>query len=382
MNSIKKIGFIGNPAILPHGSKDNTGNIVHGYAARSFFKDWVKVGTNITDENIQKVRENVSHLGFVAATMLHVNRTPKYIHSHENVAKFIEKLDLPVTTFGFGCQAELDQTIADAKVDERSVRLLRAISDHATSIAVRGEFTADLCIKYGVKNVEVIGCQSAYFGGMKNWANKDDFLNLSKKECEKSAAYLSLGPDERKLLEIALESHSDLIGQGDPTEEKIASGELAFSDYIRDDDSNWEPPYLKKMFNDGTLQREFYYNYVKKNFYKFYNVEDWLKHFSGNYDFCYGTRFHGNMIAFWAGIPSLWIAHDMRTLELCEQLKLPYIKHQEINNISHVDQLFEKCDYSDYWRSFPSALKSFRNYLEENDVAQFLSNSGVGKVAL
>ncbi len=375
MQNASKIGFIGNPSGLPHGSKDNTGNIVHGYAARSFFKDWVKVGTNTSADNIARTRESITHLGFVTATMLHVNRTPKYIASHENVADFIEKLDLPVTTFGFGCQAELGQSIKDAKVDDRSVRLLKAISDRAESIAVRGEFTAELCNKYGVKNVEVIGCQSAYFGGLQNRDRKDAFFNKFNASEEKSGVYLSLGPDESKLLEIAINSGSNIIGQGDPTEERISTGDLSREDFLKNGNDHWEPPYLLRMFESGKVSKSDYFDYIKKSFYKFYTVEDWVNHFSDGYGFCYGTRFHGNMIAFWAGVPSLWIAHDMRTFELCEHLKLPYIMHDKLQQLSSADELYELCDYSSYWNAFDNRLSDFARYLKINNVTQFLSEN-------
>lgn len=374
MRDSNRIGFIGNPDRLPLGSKDNTGNIVHGYAARSFFKDWVKVGTNCSDENIARVRDSVSHLGFVTATMLHVNRTPKYIASHENVANFIEKLDLPVTTFGFGCQAVLGQSIKNAEVDSRSVRLLKSISDHAKTIAVRGEFTAELCNKYGVKNVEVVGCQSAYFGGVNNWERRDGFFKDFDKNNDKSAAYLSLGPDESKLLGLALKGGSDIVGQGDPTEERISLGSLSREDYLSNEGDVWEPPYLIRAFDEGLIDKGKYFDYIKKKFFKFYNVEDWVKYFSSGYGFCYGTRFHGNMVAFWAGVPALWIAHDMRTLELCQHLRLPYLMHDDLNAISCVEDLYELCDYTDFWKGFEDNLKRFGGYLSRNDVYQFLDD--------
>ncbi|MBO9356739.1 hypothetical protein GG851_22340 [Bordetella petrii] len=166
--AMKKIGFIGNPMRLPPLSRDNTGNIVHGHAARALFADPVDVKSDRSDENIEKVRERITHLGLIAATMLHTKKPPKYIDGHDRAADFIEKLDLPVCAFGFGCHAGINDTISEANVDSRTLRLLRAIAERSETVGVRGEFTADLCVKYGVKNVSVVGCQSAYIAAALN----------------------------------------------------------------------------------------------------------------------------------------------------------------------------------------------------------------------
>ena len=54
----------------------------------------------------------------------------------------------------------------------------------------------------------------------------------------------------------------------------------------------------------------------------FFDVSDWMDYYKG-FDFVIGTRIHGTMLALQAGTPALCIAHDSRTLELCQTMKMP-----------------------------------------------------------
>ncbi len=102
----KRIGIIGNPASLSTHSRDNTGNIIHGHAALHLFADADYIDFDLSESNIEKVRSEFTHVGFVAATNLHVSGIPSYIDSQVQAATLIEKLDLPVCAFGFGCHAQ------------------------------------------------------------------------------------------------------------------------------------------------------------------------------------------------------------------------------------------------------------------------------------
>ncbi len=374
-----RIGFIGNPPVSEVGSKDNTGNNVHGHAARDLFLEWKHAHPKADPEYIEKLRSEITHLGFIAATMLHTKRPPSYIEGHVNSANFIEKLDLPVIAFGFGCHAMLDDTIAKANVDERSIRLLRVIAERSKTVGVRGEFTADLCKKYGVNNVTVIGCQSAYIAAI---ANVDK--PIPKTEGERPVINLSLDPDERPLLRLGITSNAGIISQGDTTEEKIVSGELTKEDFAKDEaNKNWVAPFLVKAFAEGNPTREQYHDYIKNRFQKFYNVLEWREYIAENYDFCLGTRFHGNMVALQAGVPATWVKHDMRTKELCEHLNLPSLYHNELWNYKDIHDLARECSYDSFWQSMPARTQEFLTYLEKNEVADLLAprvTEGFGKI--
>ena len=70
-------------------------------------------------------------------------------------ADFIEYMDKPVVLFGLGAQAPSFQNI---NVPKGTIRFLEAVSERAKTIGVRGQFTADQISRFGVKNLDVLGC--------------------------------------------------------------------------------------------------------------------------------------------------------------------------------------------------------------------------------
>lgn len=368
----KNIGFIGNSGALAKGTKANTGNIIHGHAARAIFDKRQGVSTELSTENLEKIRSEISHLGVVAATMLHVGKAPGYIESQVEQAKFIEALDLPVCTFGFGCQAELGTKISDAEVDKRSIRLLQVLADRSTTVAVRGEFTADLCAKYGVKNAEVIGCQSVYYSA----AQHAPGAFTHRDQIGRVAGNPTSLPDEGIIVRFMIEHGIDYIGQNDMIQEKLADGSLSAADFS----SNKELcslPGICGLIEEGHISAESYHAYMKKHFHKFYDVPSWIEHIANNYDFAFGTRFHGNVAALQAGVPALWLEHDMRLQELCQHFALPSIAQKDFERVCSVEHLKELCDFSPFELRLPRLMELFLGYLEKNGVlgqvdAQFL----------
>lgn len=363
-----KVGMFGNPPFLSYRSKDNTGNMIHGFAAHSLFQETIRVSPALDEANLEKIRAECSHLAFAMATTLHTRNPPPNVASRQSTTDFIEALGLPMCVFGLGCHASLSQTIADANVDPVTVRMLQVISAHSTAIAVRGTFTADLCAKYGVKNVEVVGCQSAYVSGMANWATQTR-VSLP---IQHPVANLTFSVDETEALRLAMTSGADLVGQNDQLSEEIKLGEFSRERYLSEKTVPGEYPFITQLFLQDKLSRETYFDYVRAHFHKFYNVPTWLAHMKSHYDFCFGTRFHGNMAAFMAGVPALWLSHDMRTQELCDHLGLPHVAHSQLNEFATVSDLAARCSYDTFWARFPKRLEEFRNYLDHNGVSPML----------
>jgi polysaccharide pyruvyl transferase WcaK-like protein len=61
----------------------------------------------------------------------------------------------------------------------------------------------------------------------------------------------------------------------------------------------------------------------------FFNIPSWMEHYR-RFDFVVGLRIHGVMLALQAGVPALCIAHDSRTIELCETMKVPFVHAREV----------------------------------------------------
>ncbi len=364
----KRIGIIGNPASLPTHSRDNTGNIIHGHAALHLFADADYIDFDLSESNIEKVRSEFTHVGFVAATNLHVSGIPSYIDSQVQAATLIEKLDLPVCAFGFGCHAQLGDTISAASVDSRSIKLLRVLAERSHTIGVRGAFTADLCAKYGVTNVSIVGCQSAYVAAMINCSKR----NLTT-SADRPCVNFSWGVKEGYMMYLALTEGAQVIGQGNPTETAIRNGEISRKDFLAKGANYQLMPIVETAIRIGIVSRDGYYDYVFKNFHKFYDVDLWRAHIAQHYDFCVGTRFHGNMAALQAGIPALWIEHDMRVRELCEHLGLPSLPVSKLTRFNSLRAFSKICSYEKFWTKMPERSREFLDYLAGNGVKDLLA---------
>lgn len=84
---------------------------------------------------------------------------------------------------------------------------------------------------------------------------------------------------------------------------------------------------------------------MKEYGHMFYTRKDWSKFLADRkVSFSIGSRFHGNMMAFSNGIFALGISHDVRTNELIEAMKLPYITYQELLQNS-MDEIKDMCTY-------------------------------------
>lgn len=369
----KAIGITGNAFRLPQGSKENTGNIIHSNAAKLLFTDACEVRIDSSDENIEYIQNTCSHLGFAAATMLCLN-SPPWLDRLTEIALFIQKVGLPVVVFGVGNSTEKSHiAISEAVVDDRSINLLRVLSEYAVSIAVRGEFTADLCRKYDVNNIDVLGCQSIYYAaslhGPNSFGHRDN--------CGKYVASTTPSLDLVDTLDFCIENNIDIIGQDEHIEQDIRDNYL---------NSNLQecyhlatklPASVQNFLRRDTIGPERYIEYLAQHYHKFYDIESWIEHIKLNYDFAFGSRFHGNVAALISGVPALWLTHDIRTIELCQHFSLPALPFTELKSFTNVNALREIASYSAFTSRFPKRIDEFFSFLQKNNVYDLLNREFV-----
>jgi hypothetical protein len=360
---MKKIGIFGNAVRLTPRIRENTGNIVHANAAFQMFSNAQVVSDSASEENIERLRAECSHLAYAAATVLQVNSAAPWTDKLVELGKFIEKLGLPIISLGFGHSSlEPEFAFRDAKIDERSAYLLRVLADHAETVAVRGELTADLCRKIGVHNVKVVGCQSLYYSASLNsaedWAHRD--------RTGRTMAHITYGMENTDITEFCIRNNIDLIGQDEFAEQEIMEGKLPV-EVFAGETGEYKLPYgIERGINRKAISLREYHAYISKHFHKFYDMETWSGHIRRNYDFSFGTRFHGNVAALQSGVPALWLTHDTRTVELCRHFRLPTIKARDMWAYRSIDELKEVCDLTPFKNRLPTIISEFLGYMEEN----------------
>ena len=78
--------------------------------------------------------------------------------------------------------------------------------------------------------------------------------------------------------------------------------------------------------------------WCRRNAVSFIDAASWMEALR-NVDFVVGPRFHGVMLAMQAGTPGGVIAHDSRTLEMCQTMQIPVRHYKDIEGAITVDGL-------------------------------------------
>jgi hypothetical protein len=343
---------------------DNTGNMIHAAAARRMLSKFVECDRRgeWTDADIERLRADHSHLVFVTANLIRLGvpgddpSIKQLVAGLGILTKNIERAALPVVVFGLGSQAPRYGPY-EFTVAPETVRLLNVLSDHSRVIAVRGAFTAEACAKLGIKNVEVIGCQSMF------WHRSPRFSwPLSEPVLDKPDGVVfnfTDAPSEANLINQAMARGHDVIGQQNDAEEFVKANQPGslLPEPVK---YNWGVAFA---FEKGLTDRANYERWIRKHFYQFRRPDPWLEHMR-RYCFSYGTRLHGNIAAFLAGVRATWIVHDMRLKEVCDHFCLPTIEFEEVRAGVALQALFDRADYSQCGRVYPDRYRALYDYVE------------------
>lgn len=270
-------------------------------------------------------------------------------------ANHLEKIDLPIVAFGLGAQsASFDDEIALTKGTRRWVEVLAAHSPTSKpNIGVRGHFSHRQMEKLGLgAKASVTGCPS-------NFINTDALLHekldgrykiesMSRIAAAAGLLYWpSLQKIEESLADIVDATQGLYITQHEINMIRIARGEFA----AIDDDT------LKQlnMYIRPKLSTAEFVLWCRRHAACFIDAASWMESLR-NFDFVVGPRFHGVMLAMQAGTPGGVIAHDSRTLEMCETMCIP---------VRHAKNLESGVTLKNLGSTFQFDANAFRNRRSE-----------------
>jgi hypothetical protein len=225
---------------------------------------------------------------------------------------------------------------------------------------------------YGVKNVDVVGCQSCFFSRRPDFTFPEINLDVDPARIlisvTKPTADLSL-------IKEAIAGGGSFIGQSSHFEYLLKDA----ADCKTVNDLPAEvlerlPKSLARLFGTGELDFKTYHRWIKAKFHQFYNMPEWFDFIWGNFDLAIGSRFHGNMTAMLSGVPALWVVHDRRTQEFCDLLGLPNTSLEQVRKGVPIRELIaEHLDASRFNSVYPTNYARFYNYLERQGVAHKLA---------
>lgn len=267
------------------------------------------------------------------------------------MSDILEKLTIPVSVVGVGAQASLRGSVRGAdQVNPAVQRFVRAALTRSPSMGVRGEFTERYLRDLGFRGdeIDVIGCPSMFMYGPDLAVNQraaalrpDSRIALNISPYVKAMGPISLDHAARyPNLDYIAQDHLtlNLLLRGSyPTE---AAGATTATDV---------PVTL-----DHPLIRQDRVRFCL-------DPRTWTEHLAG-YDFSFGTRIHGNIVAVLAGTPALVLAHDSRTLELADYHQIP---SRTLADPGEIDAaaMYAEADWTPLNRGHASRWQTFAGFL-------------------
>ena len=275
----------------------------------------------------------------------------------EELMRIFNSTECPVTLIGLGAQASIDCTTPDKLIgalEKETIYLFQLAAERSKSIGVRGEFTAECLNKLGIKNAEVIGCPSFYF--------KIDKPDAIGKE-------ISAMPSLQKVT-FNITRNQEAWQLEDAEAKMLKLGMNIDGTYIMQMLSETTiTPVLNKLCPKNRVTVGQAIAVWPENIRFFLDYEAWEEYLGKEaFTFSVGSRFHGNMAAFHAGIPSLWVVHDMRTKELVDVLRLPHVSYKKILEIQSLEELIPFCDYTENMKCEKRLYRKYIEFLCDNNL--------------
>ncbi len=272
-------------------------------------------------ENKNKYTDKIKSVVLVFAN----NINPK---SFTQLAPFyhtIKDLDCKKFLFSIGAQ---NDTLDMYKFSEQEACIYKNFFPHFEYIYLRGKYTYDL-LKYNnipLDNTKEVGCPSILLKEIDIEAIKAKFKKLKAKN--NTEIKVGINFPQKQQHEKLHSLFKNIMGNKDVY--TLAVDGQSWYDFIN---------YNKETSKFGSKLSKNRQNFIFSN-----NVFKAMQFFTDKADFMLGTRIHGTILGLCAGLPSMCIAIDSRTYELCKQMNIPYVnclnETININNKSGIINFF------------------------------------------
>lgn len=335
----------------------NSGDMVYYISGISMFysdeinsKFYVKdVVKKELEQNANWAKENFD----IAITMEANIFASCYKNTLIEETEFIKSLKIPIFVLGAGCQSDINYSLEFLKdISNESKKYLDSILSSGGDITLRGQFTKFALEQLGFNNLFVSGCPSLFL------LEKDFKINNNKVSRDNFKPMLS----GTFVSDISNKIYKDFPNA------TFFDQDLYFNILYGQDSINLREKKYKKPF----------YSLYKQNRIKgSMNYYQWIQQIkNGKYNFSYGSRIHGNVIALQNKIPAFVKIIDSRTRELSEFYNIPnslQIKFNEKKDDLY--DLYLHVDYSAFNKTFIKKWNNFFVYLEQKNIPNCLNNN-------
>jgi hypothetical protein len=298
-----------------------------------------------------------------------------------SLAQKFAKLTPKMVAIGLGAQASNDGKLPE--VPEGSIEWVKQLAAHAPSdkpnITVRGPFTLKVLEHYGLGDKAIaLGCPTLFI-------NKEPALGRKIAErygpirriavAAGHQRWRTLARIEASLARMVTATHGGYISQSPLEMLQITRGEA----------TKVEPEVLRacRDYACPEMSLEEFAAWADVHGRVFFSIPAWMEYLRG-FDFVVGARIHGVILALQAGIPGLCIAHDARTLELCEMMKVPHVVAREVSGgLTREDlpRLFAQFDPVEFDRNRAMLAKRYAEFLRWNGLEPAPLVTGIADTA-
>ncbi|MEQ7892453.1 polysaccharide pyruvyl transferase family protein [Xanthomonas arboricola] len=334
-------------------SQDNVRgqNIGNGYIAYGFLKALfgcpVKVDhisnaleAKLSDQLAEEINQKYSHLVWTMKDDIREDFSGLPV---ERITHFLEKITIPIVPVSLCANSfnGYDPNLAE-RLSPNQKRNFSLLSEKSKLIGVRGNYSAEILNRLGIKNVRVIGCPSYFENG--------PIRALQKKpwDADKvitTATFFNSGlPRTSHLLQDELYFINLLyLEKALPSTRNITAQPFNLDEI---------PTSFQLLAKAMAGRLEFFSDYSR-----------WATFFKSN-DHCLtiGTRLHSGILSINSGVPAIVTNPDSRARETCEYLRIPY--DPTIHSRSNIREVFENLDLSEMNNAYPVLYKEFLDFLD------------------
>lgn len=353
----------GTPVEIGFRLTGNTGNMAFSHAIQQAL-----LGGDAPSFRMQAPASGLAQCDVVVlpcANFLTTDTTPGVVVR----TQLVQGYQRPMVAIGLGAQAEIHQDGQTLHADV--LTFLRTLAERSPlgrpNISVRGEFTRRVVEAAGFgQHIEVLGCPSLFLNP------SPDLGQQIQRRFDAGSQRMSVG-GWSKNIPAALEAGLARLAQ-DTDGIYIAQHpiDLAYFMAGQADKAERGPLLRMRQFITPGMDNAQSDAWAMRYGRVFFNVPDWMDA-AAQCDGFLGCRIHGTMFSLQAGVPAVCIAHDSRTLELCEIMKLPHVRLQEAIEAGASVDNFRRW----FARSFdPQAFNHNRLHLGQRTL-DFLRNNGI-----
>ncbi|MBR0650218.1 hypothetical protein GXW78_11135 [Roseomonas terrae] len=296
-------------------------------------------------------------------------------------AAYFAKAKVPIFCFGLGSQIRPGEKPALKPGTERMLRLM----GERGSIGVRGAFTAQVLWDMGIRDVSIVGCPSLL--GLR--AETLQRLGRAVPARDKVALNLSnnvrrhaLHPEPMRLSENGL--FQRLLGENAYYVLQNEQPEMEFLAAMAAGDNRAATAAAQNVaaLFGISASRDDLRTFLERRVRIFFSVDDWVGCMQ-TMTVSIGSRFHGNIAALLAGVPALFLVHDMRTRELCELLRVPHLLLDRPVAAEEILDRAAEADYRPFLAQLGRLTMEWRLFLRRNglDIAMHADPSEVAPAA-